>query len=148
MAALLLSLTGGAFAAGTALPRNSVGSAQVVDRSLLAKDFKRGQLPAGADGLPGEPGAPGAPGPAGPRGGFDPAKISYASSGTSFVSAGGVATVHAECPGGTRVIAGGGSTGSGYLFASVPSGNGWTAGITASSFSGGNASAWAVCVAP
>jgi hypothetical protein len=27
--------------------RQSVGSAEVIDRSLLAKDFRRGQLPAG-----------------------------------------------------------------------------------------------------
>jgi hypothetical protein len=35
------------------LPRNSVGSEQVRDRSLLARDFKRGQLPRGPAGPPG-----------------------------------------------------------------------------------------------
>jgi hypothetical protein len=36
-----------------ALPANSVGTAQVRDRSLLAKDFRRGQLPRGEQGPPG-----------------------------------------------------------------------------------------------
>ncbi len=74
---LFIVLGGGAFAA-TQLPRNSVGASQVKrgavgssevrNRSLLARDFKRGQLPrgrrgaTGAAGLPGRPGPPGAPG--------------------------------------------------------------------------------------
>jgi hypothetical protein len=51
--------------------RNSVGSAEVIDRSLLAKDFKPGQLPAagpGATGPAGATGSAGAAGPAGPPG--------------------------------------------------------------------------------
>jgi hypothetical protein len=56
----LFILLGGAAYAATALGRNSVGSSQlrnnavssvkVKDRSLLAKDFKSGQLPRGANG--------------------------------------------------------------------------------------------------
>ena len=83
--ALFLALGGGAYAAFK-LPKNSVGSKQikknavnsskVKDRSLLAGDFKAGQLPAGAEGIqgpqgvqglkgdPGQVGSPGAPGPA------------------------------------------------------------------------------------
>ena len=45
--ALLLVLGGTGYAASQALPRNSVTSIQVKDRSLLAKDFKSGQLPRG-----------------------------------------------------------------------------------------------------
>jgi len=75
--ALVLAITGGAYAA-TQLPKNSVGSKQVKDSSLKAKDFKPGQLPAGAtgptgatgaagprglQGLPGTDGTDGAPGP-------------------------------------------------------------------------------------
>jgi hypothetical protein len=63
--ALALSVTGGAYAA-TQLPKNSVGSKQVKNSSLLAKDFKAGQLPAGprgAQGLAGAKGETGAPGP-------------------------------------------------------------------------------------
>lgn len=57
--ALLIALGGTSYAA-TALPRDSVGApqirggavrtAEVKDRSLLGKDFKAGQLPAGARG--------------------------------------------------------------------------------------------------
>ena len=39
--------------------RNAVNSAKVKNLSLLAKDFKAGQLPAGPKGDPGDPGAPG-----------------------------------------------------------------------------------------
>jgi hypothetical protein len=73
--AVFLALGGGAYAA-VKLPRASVGSRQiqhnavtsskVKDHSLLARDFRAGQLPAGpkgdtgAQGAPGTPGAPGA----------------------------------------------------------------------------------------
>ncbi len=85
--ALVVALGGTSYAA-VSLPRNSVGSAQlkrgavassdirsgavnsaaVRDRSLLAKDFKAGQLPAGSAGAPGAPGAPGAAGTPGAPG--------------------------------------------------------------------------------
>jgi hypothetical protein len=55
--ALLVALGGTGYAA-TVLPANSVGTAQVIDNSLLTKDFKAGQLPAGK------------PGPAGPSNAF------------------------------------------------------------------------------
>ena len=48
--ALLLALGGTGYAASQALPRNSVTSVQVKDRSLLARDFKAGQLPRGPAG--------------------------------------------------------------------------------------------------
>lgn len=73
--AIFIALGGTAYAA--TLPRNSVGTAQlkenavvtkkVKDRSLLARDFKRGQLPRGVQG---ETGPAGPAGPAtGPAGG-------------------------------------------------------------------------------
>src|SRR6478609_4356161 len=46
--ALLVVLGGTGYAAVQALPRNSVTSVQVKDHSLLARDFKSGQLPRGA----------------------------------------------------------------------------------------------------
>jgi hypothetical protein len=52
--ALVVALTGTGMAAVVVLvPKNSVGTAQVIDHSLLKQDFKAGQLPAGARGAPG-----------------------------------------------------------------------------------------------
>jgi hypothetical protein len=55
--ALAVALLGatplGHAALALALPANSVGTTQVRDRSLLAKDFRRGQLPRGEQGPPG-----------------------------------------------------------------------------------------------
>jgi hypothetical protein len=58
--ALAVALSGTGYAAVNALPRNSVTSVQVKDRSLLAKNFKAGQLPRGPAGPP-EPQARPAP---------------------------------------------------------------------------------------
>jgi hypothetical protein len=67
--ALFFALAGTSYGAATRLlPPDSVGTTQVIDRSLLAKDFKLGQLPKGARGLPGPQGAEGAVGPQGPQG--------------------------------------------------------------------------------
>jgi Collagen triple helix repeat (20 copies) len=69
--ALAIALGGSAFAATALLPKNSVGSAQVIDGSLLTKDFKRGQLqrgPQGPQGQPGPTGPQGQQGPIGPAG--------------------------------------------------------------------------------
>ena len=69
--AIFIALGGTSYAISQ-LPKNSVGAKQirknavnsnkVKDRSLLARDFKEGQLPAG------KPGPAGNPGPAGPAG--------------------------------------------------------------------------------
>src|SRR3954447_19765116 len=59
--ALVVALGGTSYAA-IKLPKNSVTSVQVKDKSLLKKDFKTGQLPAGKTG------AQGSAGPAGPAG--------------------------------------------------------------------------------
>jgi hypothetical protein len=80
--ALLLALGGVSYAA-TALPRNSVGTAQlrnnavtsskVRNHSLLRADFKNGQVPRGPAGPAGPTGATGAQGPKGPTGATGPA---------------------------------------------------------------------------
>jgi hypothetical protein len=68
--ALFVALGGVSYAAATGaidsreIKNNAVRSADVKNRSLLARDFKRGQLPAGPTGAPGPPGEPGAPGSA------------------------------------------------------------------------------------
>src|SRR2546421_12977586 len=72
--ALLLALGGTGYAAIT-LPRNSVTTVQVKDFSLLARDFKRSQIPAGPVGPVGPTGPAGPAGPAGSpraRGGAPP----------------------------------------------------------------------------
>lgn len=50
---------------GRNIATNAVGTRAVLDRSLLAKDFKSGQLAAAVKGEPGLQGAAGAPGAAG-----------------------------------------------------------------------------------
>jgi hypothetical protein len=57
----------GAFGAKQ-IATGAVGSAEVKDHSLLAKDFKPGQLPAGAQGAQGAPGSQGSQGAKGDRG--------------------------------------------------------------------------------
>jgi hypothetical protein len=76
MLALFVALGGTAYAAS--LPRNSVGTAQlkrnavtsakVKPRTLLASDFRQGQLPAGPQGPRGPEGPPGARGAEGATG--------------------------------------------------------------------------------
>jgi hypothetical protein len=74
LAAALVAFESGSAGGKVVLPPNSVGSLQVKDRSLLAKDFARGQLPrgqrgpSGARGATGPAGERGLPGPAGPAG--------------------------------------------------------------------------------
>lgn len=91
--ALLIALGGVSYAA-TALPRNSVGTAQlrnnavtsskVRNHSLLRVDFKNGQVPRGARGPAGPAGptgatgAQGAKGPTGPAGPAGTANIRWA----------------------------------------------------------------------
>jgi hypothetical protein len=76
--ALWLALAGGSAYAATQIPANSVGtkelkpdavvSSRVKDHSLLAQDFKAGQLPSGPQGPIGPQGAVGPGGPRGPEG--------------------------------------------------------------------------------
>jgi hypothetical protein len=111
--ALFVALSGSAYAA-IKLPANSVGTAQiqnkavtspkVLDGSLLAADFKAGQLPAGQQGPAGPAGPAGPQGPSGAAGGVSGLEVIYAA------SIGGVFTVkssEAHCPPGKKVTGGG-----------------------------------------
>jgi len=108
--ALLFAMTGAGYAAGVVGPnsvgpkqlkKNSVTSAKVKNRSLLAVDFKAGQLPQGPKGDPGAPGAPGAPGQPGPAGpGAQWATVSGA--GTILRQSGGITAAKVQT-GGYRV---------------------------------------------
>jgi hypothetical protein len=70
--ALALTLGGTAYAAVKLAP-NSVTSREVKNRSLLAVDFKAGQLPRGPRGFAGAAGSAGPAGPAGSAGAAGPA---------------------------------------------------------------------------
>jgi hypothetical protein len=117
--ALLFALSGTSYAAATKLlPPNSVGTRQVINRSLLKKDFKAGQLPRGLRGLRGAIGPAGATGPAGPRGAQGqrgdegppgPVDLTYVTTEVT-VAAGAQGTGQAVCPGGMVVTGGGAMT--------------------------------------
>jgi hypothetical protein len=66
--ALFVALSGTSYAATSLLPRNSVGTKQVINHSLLKVDFKAGQLPRGAAGPQGAAGSQGAKGDTGAQG--------------------------------------------------------------------------------
>jgi hypothetical protein len=149
--ALAVALSGGAYAVSTALPRNSVGpaqlkanavnSAKVQNRSLRAVDFATGQIPAGPQGPAG---------PAGPQGPQGPSSTSGVQqiSSTSVSNSTPVKSFQVDCPSGKRAVAGGGTltgtTTNTFLSTSRPSdaGTGWIA--AGHEASAGNAGNWAV----
>jgi hypothetical protein len=120
--ALLFALSSTSYAATTTLlPANSVGTKQVINRSLLKKDFKPGQLPRGPRGPRGFAGVAGAQGPVGPagpagargaqglQGPAGPVNLTYASAAAP-VAAATQATIGATCPAGLVVTGGGAFT--------------------------------------
>ena len=105
--ALLFATTGAGYAAGVLGPnsvgtkqlrKNAITSVKVKDRSLLAVDFKAGQLPQGPKGDAGAPGAPGQPGAPGP--GAQWATVS--TTGTILRQSGGITAAKVQT-GGYRV---------------------------------------------
>ncbi|WP_445149794.1 hypothetical protein [Baekduia sp. Peel2402] len=111
--ALFVALSGSAYAA-IKLPPDSVGPVQLRDNavsspkvqngSLLASDFKAGQLPAGPKGPAGSTGPAGPAGPQGPAGGLNGLEVIYAASvGGAFT----VKSAEAHCPPGKKVTGGG-----------------------------------------
>jgi hypothetical protein len=103
--ALLVALSGGAIAASTLVPRNSVGSAQIINHSVkkvdLGTPLPRG--PRGAQGPQGAQGAPGAVGIATVGTATAPAASMCANGGGACQVAGSTAT----CPTGSVVVGGG-----------------------------------------
>jgi len=113
--ALFFALGGTSVAAVQALPRNSVGSPQLKNHSILKIDMNRKTVaalrgrrgargPAGAVGATGATGARGATGPAGPAGVSGYVRVTSA---TVSVPAGGTGTADAPCPTGTQPLGGG-----------------------------------------
>jgi hypothetical protein len=103
--ALLIALSGTAFAASTLVPRNSVGSAQIINHSVKKVDL----------GTPLPRGARGPQGPQGPQGNQGAVGIatvgSTAGPATGMCANGGgscqVGSSTAECPSGSVVVGGG-----------------------------------------
>jgi hypothetical protein len=125
--ALLAALGTSAYAQLT-IPRNSVGNAQlkrgavtsskVRNGSLLATDFRAGQLPAGPQGPPGPEGPRGPAGPQGPqglhgatgeRGPAGPQGPSGATNVTVVLGQLAPGNSIATCPTGSRATGGGGA---------------------------------------
>jgi len=115
--ALLFALSGTSYAATNALlPRNSVGSQQVINHSLHTIDFASGQLPRGRRGAQGLTGARGPTGPAGLKGDAGPkgdegppgpVALVYANSGAHSLPAGQTTTQQVFCPQGWFAVGGG-----------------------------------------
>jgi hypothetical protein len=117
--ALLVALPSGSYAASMMVPKNSVGTKQVIDHSLLKRDFKPGQLQRGPRGFRGAAGAKGATGPAGPAGPAGttgaqgppgPVSMTYVESDVTPLPANSDASQAAVCPSG-MVVTGGGAIG-------------------------------------
>ena len=110
--ALFAALAGGAYA-GVAIPRNSVTTKQVRDHSLLARDFKPGQVPRGARGPQGPQGAPGATGAQGPQGpAAPPLQVTEVQGpkvtlGPDGATGNDIGASKASCPGTMKVVSGG-----------------------------------------
>jgi hypothetical protein len=103
--ALLIVLGGTGYAAVQALPRNSVTTVQVKDHSLLARDFRAGQLPRGAPGAPGPAGPAGPQGPAGPAGASGPgAKWALVRPDGGIVAQSGGITLSAHASSGNYIL--------------------------------------------
>jgi hypothetical protein len=132
--ALVAALSGTSYAVVLNVPVNSVGTAQlkanavvsskVKNRSLLAVDFKTGQLPAGAPGPKGDKGDAGSPGVSGYE----------VVSGRTDVTSQLFNSVAVSCPAGKKAVGGGGATAGGivpgdgpYIVVSQPfvDGTGW-----------------------
>lgn len=131
--ALIIALGGGtAYAAGLItskdikdggvkridVAKGAINSGKVADGTLLSRDFKAGQLPAGSPGSPGSPGPAGTQGPvgpqgpAGPPGASGPLDLVYVRTGPLGADP-GVTDVRLFCPEGLSPTGGGlASTGS------------------------------------
>jgi len=109
-------MTGTGIAATQLAPRNSVGNAslransvtsiKVKNGSLLARDFRSGQLPRGPRGFDGAPGPAGPAGPAGAAGPSGVANITVREADAAM-GPGAVAAGIAACPSGQRATGGG-----------------------------------------
>ena len=101
--ALFVALGGTGYAV-TRLPANSVTTRQVVNHSLLAVDFKSGQIPRGPQGPAGPAGPAGPQGPAGPAGGSAASKWALIRGDGGIVTQSGGITLAAHPSSGTYIL--------------------------------------------
>lgn len=130
--ALFFGLVGTSHAASIALvPKNSVGSAQVINGSLQKGDLSNKAVVAlrGNEGPQGPQGATGPAGAAGAAGAIGPPGISgyQVVSATDRVTNGTIGDVAAACPAGKTVLGGGVSspTAGLQITGSAPDGTAW-----------------------
>jgi hypothetical protein len=97
MLALLVALSTSAFAASRLLPRNSVGSAQIINHSVKKVDL-HAPLPRGPRGPEG---------PEGPQGVFSTTNVTLVNGPTATVAPGAVGASQANCPTGSVALASG-----------------------------------------
>jgi len=154
--ALVLALGGTSYAV-TALPRNSVGTAQLKPQAVTKAKLAPGILtigPTGPRGLQGPAGASGQPGPqgvAGPAGGpLDPKRVVHVP-GPIFGVAPGAQFINiaAPCPSGGIALAGGYTiSGTVHVSSSIASDfqQGWQITVDNPGASTGTAQAFAVCL--
>jgi hypothetical protein len=118
--ALLVALGGTSIAAVSQLgantigkvqiKNNAVGSNEVINRALLAVDFKKGQLPRGPRGLrgpqgpQGQPGSAGPPGPPGAAGVAAPGYVAQVTSQTSGTAASTTSTSYVNLAGASETV--------------------------------------------
>ena len=108
--ALFVALATSSYAAATSLvPKNSVGTRQVINHSLRKADVRAGQSPRGARGPEGDDGPPGAQGAQGAAG---VGKVTTVDSAPAAMCAEGggacqSAGPYAHCPDGSVVVGGG-----------------------------------------
>ena len=160
--ALFVALGGSSYAAVSALPKGSVGALQikqnavngkkVQDGSLLAKDFKPGQLPSGPQGPQGTQGPQGEQGPTGPQGAPGISGFHIVEGTTVSVDPGRTSQQTVNCPAGEKAISGGYETGSSINVTlnrtgpATTAGTGWYVRITNNDAAAKNWNAQAVCV--
>jgi hypothetical protein len=107
------------------LKRNAVTGVKVKDGTLLAADFKAGQLPVGPQGPKGNPGPQGPKGDTGLQGPSGVTGYQIVHFTSDAVNPGDLGHAEAHCPAGARALGGGLSSGQPVaLSSSVPSADG------------------------
>lgn len=159
--ALFVALGGSSYAA-VSLPKASVGAPQikqsavnskkVLDGSLLAKDFKQGQLPQGEQGPAGPQGPQGPQGQQGPQGAPGMSGYQLVSGPNLSLDPGDTRITSVSCPAGKLAVGGGYDSGNSIGITlnrtgPIDGGASWTVRVTNESAARRTVNAQAICVA-